>query len=449
MGLVTKEVEVGLNSRNMKHYEDLGYKIPKKRDKQGRLKTPRGTIIKINVNDLTKGSHVSVDVKCDGCEEDLNVTWKDYLKYVKEDNKYYCNKCGTELFGKEKANKTRLLNSLSFKQWCYNNLSHDEASKILERWDSELNIDKNDNIITPEDICFSSGGLNGKGYWFKCLNFSEHKSELKNINNFIRGEEGSIECRQCKTIAIKRPDIIKYFKEKEDVYTYTPGQHIIRPMICPDCGYEKDMKIQTLSDRGFSCPKCSDNIPYPEKFTFSLFEQLKNKMNNFRYQYPIENKRIDFYFELNNIKYGIETDGNLGHGNDNPLTGQTAEETTADDEYKNRLAEKYNIKLIRIDCRKSNLEHIKNSIMKSKPSLPEILNFKEEDINWLKCHEYACNSLVKEICKLWREGMQNTKDIANKFNISRNTITKYLKQGTKLGWCEYDADKERGRFFSK
>ena len=33
MGLLTKEVEVVVNSRNVKYYEDLGYDIPKRYDK--------------------------------------------------------------------------------------------------------------------------------------------------------------------------------------------------------------------------------------------------------------------------------------------------------------------------------------------------------------------------------------------------------------------------------
>lgn len=33
MGLLTKEVEVVVNPRNIKHYEDLGYDIPKHYDK--------------------------------------------------------------------------------------------------------------------------------------------------------------------------------------------------------------------------------------------------------------------------------------------------------------------------------------------------------------------------------------------------------------------------------
>jgi hypothetical protein len=85
------------------------------------------------------------------------------------------------------------------------------------------------------------------------------------------------------------------------------------------------------------------------------------------------------------------------------------------------------------------MEWIKNNIMQSQ--LPQLLGFEEEDINWLKCHEYACNSLVKVACDLWNDKF-NIKDIAKDIKVHTSTIHKYLKQGTKLGWCDYDPKEE-------
>ena len=42
MGLITKEVEVTLGVKNVKFYEDLGYEIPKKKNKWGKVTIPRG-----------------------------------------------------------------------------------------------------------------------------------------------------------------------------------------------------------------------------------------------------------------------------------------------------------------------------------------------------------------------------------------------------------------------
>ena len=38
-----------------------------------------------------------------------------------------------------------------------------------------------------------------------------------------------------------------------------------------------------------------------------------------------------------------------------------------------------------------------------------------------------------------------TSDLAKEFSISSKTIREYLKRGTELGWCEYDAKEEMRR----
>jgi hypothetical protein len=186
MGLITEEVEVGL-SRNIKHYEDLGYKIPRRKDKKGRINVVEGTKILVKVQDLPNSSAKNVNIKCDGCGKELiNIKWIDYLRSVKEDGKYYCQKCANKLF----ASKTRALNKLkngrSFEQWCIKN----NRQEILDRWDYEL------NDCLPDEINYGTK----KKYYFKCPE-ELHKSELKNINSFTSGKEGSIQCKMCNSFA--------------------------------------------------------------------------------------------------------------------------------------------------------------------------------------------------------------------------------------------------------
>lgn len=65
--LLTKEVEVNLCSANIEYYEKLGYKIPRRIDKKGRLNVAVGTKINVLVEHLTENSSVYVDVQCDYC----------------------------------------------------------------------------------------------------------------------------------------------------------------------------------------------------------------------------------------------------------------------------------------------------------------------------------------------------------------------------------------------
>lgn len=197
--LLNKEVEIKLNPSNIKYYEGLGYKIPRVKDNHYRWVVAKGTTIKVKIKDLSKGSDTLVDVKCD-CEDCKSlylkpIQYSSYNKNLHENNKYYCKKCSNKLFGKNKTLKTKLLKSISFAHWLIKNLHLKQAINIIARWDTE------NNGCLPTEVSYSSMGFNNKGYWFKCLEHSEHESELKNINDFTKGQDGSINCIACGSIA--------------------------------------------------------------------------------------------------------------------------------------------------------------------------------------------------------------------------------------------------------
>jgi len=434
--LLNKTAIIKWHPINKKWYEDKKYHY-----------TKMGDEFEVKIEDLTDGSSAEVNVKCD-CKDCKNpylipMPWYRYLLYVKEDGKYYCNKCAKKLYANESIRKTKLNNSKSFFDWCYENLSKEEADKIMLRWDYELNIDKYENKLSPKDVCFSSNGFDKKGYWFKCLEHFEHKSELKNINTFTSGI-GSIKCIRCNTISITHSNYICFLVNKKDAYKYSYGSREKILMKCPNCGHEKKMSLNTLINSGFGCKKCGDGVSFCEKFMFNLLEQLLNKdfqtqLSKTTFKWCLKFK-YDFY--INKINTIIETHG-IQHyeGGFDKIKStkhiKTLEEEQNNDEKKENLAIKNGIdNYIILDCRYSELNWIKNSILNSE--LPILLNFKEEDIDWLKCHEYACNSLVKEVCNLWNNGIKSTKEIGELLKKGNTAIVKYLKQGAILGWCDYD-----------
>lgn len=109
-------------------------------------------------------------------------------------------------------------------------------------------------------------------------------------------------------------------------------------------------------------------------------------------------------------------------------------------ELKKELAKENGIEhYVVIDCRYSELEWIKNSILNSK--LVDMLNLSK--IDWLKCEEFALKNIVREVCDYWnnKEEWETTTTIAenNEWGIrSVITVIKYLKKGTILGWCNYN-----------
>jgi len=423
--LITKEVEVGLKPQTVKWYEDKGYKIPRI-FKKGKMVVERLAKIIVNVNDLPDNSHVLVDVKCDNCGKEIfGMELRSYKKYMQNDGKYFCHECVRKLYGDENRRISRLRNGKSFYQWCIENNRQD----ILDRWDYKLNKYK------PNEIGYGSN----KKIYFKCPK-GVHESELKSIKNLIKKQEKSINCDQCNTIAATHPHLIKYFANKEDALKYSVGSHKKIYMKCPDCGLERKLEVCILAYVGFGCLKCSDGKPYPEKFLFNVLQQLldqkfQSQLSKTTFKW-CDKYKYDNY--INNINCIIETHG-IQHYEEINNNWQSLEKTQDNDFDKEWIARKSNIKnYIILDCRKSTMEWIKNSIMNSR--LPNLLNFKEEDINWLKCHEYAYNSLVKLVCDLWDDGIKSTTKIAEIFQITSNTVGKYLKQGFKLGWCNYDQE---------
>ena len=253
-------------------------------------------------------------------------------------------------------------------------------------------------------------------------------------------------------ITTTHPEMTKYFVNIEDTYTHTPTSGDKVFIKCPDCGAEKYLTISLLYNYGFSCPRCGDGISYPEKVMFNLLEQLNI---DFIKEYSkanskwCNNYRYDFYFKLNNEEYIIEVHGSQ-HYNYYSVFKQSLEHIQKNDLDKYSLAINNGIKpqnYIVIDCRKSELDFIKNNIINSK--LNDIFDL--SSVDWIKIGRDSEKSLVKEVCNYWKIYRNiNNKNISSitlskLFKLNSTTIVKYLKTGTKLGWCNYDSKEEQLR----
>ena len=162
-------------------------------------------------------------------------------------------------------------------------------------------------------------------------------------------------------------------------------------VICPNCGREKEITPNKIYTRKSIECICKSNISYPEKFMIELLEQLNiNYVKEYSPKWS-NNKRYDFY--LKDYNYIIETHGKQHYTQYGfkSLGGKTLEEEQENDEYKKQLALKNNIdNYIILDCRKSELKWIKNSILNS--DLNNIFNLNEVD--WLKCEQNALGNPI-------------------------------------------------------
>ena len=228
------------------------------------------------------------------------------------------------------------------------------------------------------------------------------------------------------------PQICKYLKNPEDGYKYTYGSTHKTDFICPDCGATIHKSFNYISYNGLLCSNCSDGVSYPNKFIRQMLQQLKI---DFIPEYSAEwsqSKQYDCYFKINQQEYVVEMDG-MQHYEESTLTPLTLDEIVKNDRIKTSLATKNGVEMIRIDCRKSECEYIKQNILSSR--LNSIFNL--SSIDWELCDFHAQKSLVKEACDLYISGVCSPKEIGRILHIDRSTARRYLKHGTKHGWCEY------------
>jgi very-short-patch-repair endonuclease len=185
---------------------------------------------------------------------------------------------------------------------------------------------------------------------------------------------------------------------------------------------------------------CGDGVSYPNKFMYNLLTQLKVKFISEYTPVWVKPKLYDFYIPSLNLI--IEMDGYF-HSNYNNMNGQSKEESKSIDNQKDQLAKQHNIKMIRIDCdyKSSNrFDYIKENILNSE--LLEYFNLKY--IDWIKIEKFTASNLVKEVCKIKNDNPNIiTREICELVGLKKCCVIKYLKQGTKLGWCYYNPKDEQ------
>lgn len=228
---------------------------------------------------------------------------------------------------------------------------------------------------------------------------------------------------------------------EEDAKAHTRGSNKKISVVCPDCKNKRYKKIKDIyAKKSIGC-KCGDGASYPEKFMFNVLSQLNIKFETEYSPSYLDKKRSDFY--IASMKLAIEVDGGLGHegGIIHGKSDKTLNELVEIDRWKDKQHLLNGIETIRINCFKSDVEYIKDNILKSK--LNELFDL--SIVNWNDADLYAIKSnKVKEVCDYWnnKEEWETVTDLSDVFKCNRGTIVVYLKKGTKLGLCDYDGKEE-------
>lgn len=251
-------------------------------------------------------------------------------------------------------------------------------------------------------------------------------------------------CEGINDITITDPWMIPYFvngaNEAKQFMSSSAKRVLMR---CPDCGRKKQYRINELRMHGYLPCICQDGISYPNKFMYAFFSQLGVEFQIER-KFDWSNNRIyDDYVLMSHGRTLICENHGGWHYEDNLMSGITLKEQMQNDMHKKSLALQNGITYyVELDCRKSEKDWIINSILQSK--LPLLFNISNVDFN--QCHKFALSNFTKMVCQFKFDNPDLfSSDIAKHFNISESTVRRWLNQGSKLGFCEYDSSKEQQR----
>lgn len=317
-------------------------------------------------------------------------------------------------------------------------LTNEEFLKKLE--------DKNIKYVPLEEY----SGQYVKIKW-QCCNNPSHIFEIA-PRSILDGKAGCPYCSHRKVFVgetdmwTTNPALASMLKNPDDGYKYfaSGGQKV--DWICPCCGLELNKTINNVNMYGLACPRCSDGMSFSEKFVYELFNQLDCDFIHDRTTDWSDGKRYDFYapsmsliVETNGIQHYSSSFARLS---DETRNARTLDEEIANDKYKKQLALSNGVEhYIVLDCRKSDLDYIKASILDSELSVL----FDLSNIDWLKCSKATITSNVMLCANLWNDGMKNTQDISDYTGIHISSVISNLKKAAKSGLCDFVINYKKNR----
>jgi predicted RNA-binding Zn-ribbon protein involved in translation (DUF1610 family) len=248
---------------------------------------------------------------------------------------------------------------------------------------------------------------------------------------------GGVGCPSCSghtvsdknRLSIINPHVVKYFKDKDIAETHSYSSNIKAQMVCPDCGFERKMRISEINSQGFKCSKCGDGTSVSERFLKNILMKLNV---DFTQQYNIENRRYDFY--ISSLKCIIELNGRQHYEKVDYFHHCNFEKQKEIDDNKEKLAMKNipNCRYIKIKTDKTDFNYIYNNILNS--GLKYILNF--NDINKEKIFKNSQYLKSKLIIDLYNE-YKDTNIVSSITKYPLSYVCKILREGKNNGLCEY------------
>lgn len=243
---------------------------------------------------------------------------------------------------------------------------------------------------------------------------------------FCRG----LKVNETNSVKSLRPDLVKYFKNESDSEKISLFSHKKVELKCPDCGYEKEMTMSKLTQKGFSCDICGDGVSFPNKFIRNMLIMLNIP---FICEWTPEwNKHIKYDVKIKNKKILIEMDG-FFHKKESYY--KTLDRNIKQDKIKTKEAEENGYLLFRVDALESDGKYLYNSIKES--GIFDTLKINIDNFDFIECERISQKSLLVEVCNFYNNHKNYTqKEIAEEMQLNVSLVGRYIRKGIKIGLCE-------------
>ena len=271
------------------------------------------------------------------------------------------------------------------------------------------------------------------------------------IDNIYRCRLGTILEYYIFPYEFKVGEVINDLEILEQTHISTKNKKKYRAYkyLCKNCGHIGKAYAQEMETK--RCPKCGDGISYGEKFMYAV---LSYAGYDFETQHVFEwskgenglkgMKKYDFYIPSENCiieMHGIQHYPDEGH-DFSYFQGVKSEDEVENDKLKKEMAIKNGIleeRYITIDCKKSEFEYIKNSILDNTQFM-NIFDVKDFDREYIEV--ITMTNFRKRAIELYKQGYY-INDIVQETKISKKTIMRFLKESADFYGYTYICDKDR------
>lgn len=239
-------------------------------------------------------------------------------------------------------------------------------------------------------------------------------------------------------VATVRPDLVEFFKNRDEAshITVRSGKKVTTQ--CPVCGLEKQSRMSDLSQRGYRCPVCYGGYSTPNRFMSAMLLHIGVAFVHEK-TFPWSGRyRYDFYIPA--IDTIVEMHGNQ-HYSDR-VGWNKLDEVQQIDSRKERLALENGVSnYVVIPSVESNADYLKESALSS--GLLELLNVDACNIDWLQVENLAMFGAPKQCLQLWNDGTKDVNEIARLVRISKDSVPVYLKGYARAGLCDYSTKRQK------